>query len=354
VAIPFIAGRYAVHSQLSAGGGGGEVYEVYDSYEGEIVVLKFIRNVPTGNPWHEAQILRRLSDPHILPIRNADIASGIPYVVTEHATHGTLETRLNASTGLGADVGEVIQWMRQASYGVARAHDLRLTHNDIKPANLFLNAQSEALVGDFGGASLIAPGATTTMPFQATAETVAPEIAVSWGTPATTASFASDVYSLGATTYWMLAATTPHDFTGVVGQPAMIQHVANNPSRHLRDVAPHIPQSVAAVVERAIRRDPMQRFATVLEFAAALTSRSLPDRWWRRTNVHSNHMGCWQGDPVGMGGAYLLCLEQGQRTSQCLITTVHANSGSRVSRGCRTAPKRSWAQAVRAVIQELG
>ncbi len=343
-----------MRSQLSAGGGGGEVYEVLDTYEGEVVVLKLIRNVPTGNPWHEAQILRRLSDPHILAIRNADVASGIPYVVTERATHGTLASRLNASSGFGVDVDEVIQWMRQASYGVARAHDLRLTHNDIKPANLFLNAQGEALVGDFGGASLIPPGAASTMPFQATAETVAPEVASSWGTSAATASFASDVYSLGATTYWMLAATTPHDFGGAVGHVERCQVVASNPSRRLRDVAPHVPQSVAAVVERAIHPDPAQRFASALDFAAALSSRSLPNRRWRRTNVHPGHIGCWEGDPTGTAGAYILCVEAGSRPSQCQITTVHASSGNRVARGCRAAPLRMWSQAVRSVMQDLG
>jgi len=342
-----------VRSQLSPGGGSGEVYEVFDTFEGEHVVLKLIRNVPTGNPWHEAQILRRLSDPHILPIRNADVASGIPYVVTELATHGTLDSRLVASNGLGVDVDDVIQWMRQASCGIARAHDLYLTHNDIKPANLFLNAQGEALVGDFGGASLVPPGAASTMPFQATAETVAPEVAASWGTPTATASVASDVYSLGATTYWMLAATTPHDFGGAIGHVARCQVVASNASRRLRHVAPHVPQSVAAVVERAIHPDPAQRFATALDFAAALSSRSLPNRKWRRTNVHPGHIGCWEGDPTSTAGTYILCVEAGSRPSQYQITTIHANSGNRVSRGCRPAPQRSWPQAVRSVMQDL-
>lgn len=330
------------------------MYEVLDTHEGEVVVLKFIRNIPTGNPWHEAQILRRLSDPHILPIRNADVASGIPYVVTERATYGTLETRLNASGGLGVDVGVVLRWIGQAAYGVARAHDLRLIHNDIKPANLFLNAEGEALVGDFGAAALLAPGATTTRPFQATAETVAPEVAAFWNTPALTASIASDVYSLGASAFWMLAGTTPHNFTGAADEPAKFRIVANTPPRRLRDVSPHTPKSVATVVERALHEDPAQRFATILDFASALSSRVLPRRLWHRTNIHANHLGCWQSEPVGPSGAYILCLEPGSRSSECRITTVHANSRNRVLRGCRTAPMRSWPRAVRSVIQQLG
>lgn len=353
MANPLIAGRYSVLSQLSASGAGGEVYEVHDTFEDEVVVLKFMRTTPLNNPWQEAQLLRRLSDPHILPIRNADLASGIPFVVTERATHGTLETKLTATRGLGLDANETIQWMRQASFGVARAHDMQLVHNDIKPANIFLNVQGEALVGDFGGAALIPSGSTTTTPFQATPDTVAPEIAAGWGTNLASASFASDVYSLGATTFWLLTGTTPHDFGTATGHAARCRIVVSDPARRLRDVAPHVPQSLATVVERALEIDPNLRFASALEFAAALSSRRLPDRLWHRTNVHASHIGCWEGSPTATAGAYLLCIEGGSRPSKCLITTIHVKSGNRVSRGCKTVPMRNWPQSVRGIMNDL-
>ena len=98
-----------------------------------------------------------LADDHILEIRNADLYAGRPYIVTALAEHGTLETELAATNGLGLDVDQVITWIRQASMGVARAHDKSLVHNDIKPANLFLTANKECLVGDFGLASRVPP-----------------------------------------------------------------------------------------------------------------------------------------------------------------------------------------------------
>jgi serine/threonine protein kinase len=353
MAASVIDGRYVIRGVLSPMGGGGQVFEVEDIHEHDIVVLKVLSSVPTGNPWQEAQILRHLSDPHILPIRNAAVASGVPYIVTEWATHGTLQTRLGTGGGLGCGVDEVVRWMSQAALGIARAHDRRLLHNDIKPANLFLNAEGEVLVGDFGGASWIPPGATHTAPLQATAETVAPEIAAGWPAPAT-ASFVSDVYSLGATAFWMLSGTTPHDFTKVATFASNFDLVARTPARSLRHVAPHVPRSVATVVEQAIHVDPTKRIQTVLEFSSALSSRNLPDRRWMRTNTHATHIGCWEGTSNRTGGIYSLCVTDGPRASQCEIRTVHAASGRRVTVGCTTKPMRSWPQAVRSVIQALG
>jgi serine/threonine-protein kinase len=327
---------------------------VFDRHESSVVVLKLIPNVPTGNPWHEAQILRRLSDRHILPIRNADLATGVPFVVTDLATHGTLEGKLDASSRLGLDIRDVIRWIRQASFGIARAHDLRLLHNDIKPDNLFLSAAGEALVGDFGGATLLPSGQACAVPFQATVCTMAPEVAADWLTGVATASFASDIYSLGATTYQLLAGAALHDFAGAVDRAQMRRIVASNPPDPIRDVAPHVPLSVAAVVQRALQKRPADRYESVVAFAEALARVKLPRRLWRRVNVHTAHVGCWEGNPTGGGGAYLMCLAPGSRPTQYELTTVHVSSGRRITKGCRIVPARSWPSGVRAVIHSLG
>ena len=121
VSTPVIAGRYLVRGLLGRGAT-GEVYEVLDTYENDIVALKLLTVLPAGGPWAEAQILRGLADPHILPIRNADLASGRPYLVTELATHGSLDQRLGTTGQCGLDVDDVVRWIRQACHGVARAH----------------------------------------------------------------------------------------------------------------------------------------------------------------------------------------------------------------------------------------
>ena len=347
----FIDGRYEIQAVL-APGGQGDVYRVFDHRENDVYVLKLLDpNVLTGNVWQEAQILRGLRDDHILEIRNASVALGRPYIVTALAEHGTLETALAATQGAGPPVDDVVTWIRQAAMGVARAHDASLVHNDLKPGNLFLNANRECLVGDFGAASLLPQGQTTAPPQGATAATAAPEIASTFGTGAPVASIASDVYSLSATAFWLLAGRPPIDLSAVPPQLQMSTVATAQPPR-LRDVAPHVPQALAAIVEKAIARDPADRYATIGDFAAALGSRPAVARKWTRTNEHAGHIGCWRGERVG-ASTYVLCVEPGAKAGSCNVATRHLASGARVPNGAKACRIRNWPQAVRAVMRAL-
>lgn len=347
-----IAGRYMVQGNLGQGGG-GETYQVLDTHENDVVALKLLTIAPPGGMWAEAQILRRLADPHILPIRNADLAQGRPYVVTELATHGSLDKLLQAAGQCGLATDDVVRWIQQACHGVARAHDLRLLHNDLKPGNLFLNAQGEALVGDFGLATLLPPGATATPCLGTTAEIAAPEVASAWNAPTPSASVRSDVYSLGATAFWLLTGRPPYDFGGTTDFDAKMLIAATQPTPRLRDLAPHVPQYLGNVIEKAMAPAAADRYPSVTAFATALGTRTGVPRRWRRTDEHPGHHACWRGEPLGNGGTYLMCLEIGSRPTQGIITTTQASSGHRVNRGCRTTPMRCWGQGVRAAMQAV-
>lgn len=353
MAIARIGGRYVVRRRLN-GGAQGEVYEVFDNNEHDVAVVKLVAGtVPPGGVWQEARILRALEDDHILRIRNADLHLGRPYIATDLATHGTLAVRLAASGSCGLDVDDVVRWIRHACMGVARAHARGLLHNDIKPGNLFLNAEGECLVGDFGLAAALPPGATTTAIPGATAETAAPEIAATWHTGTAFGSKQSDVYSLGATAFWLLAARAPHDFTGAADTAAKMAIVASESPPRLFDVAPHVPQYVAHAIEQAMDRDVAARFSSVSDLDARLGNIPIVGRRWRRTDEHANHLACWRGIPVKGGSTYVVCLEQDPRPAWCLITTRHAGSGNRIRAACRSVEKRRWGPAVRSVIRSL-
>lgn len=353
MAVTVIANRYVVRRQLGTGAQ-GEVYEVLDTHEADVVALKLLTSYGGSGPWVEAQVLRRLCDPHILPIRNADVASGRPYIVTELAVHGTLEDSLVGMRACGLDVDDVVRLTRQACHGVARGHDLRLLHNDIKPGNLFLNAEGECLVGDFGFASQVPSGAQAVAPGGATPATAAPEVAAGWPTRgAPTATVQSDVYSLGATAFWLLAGRPPMDLSSAPDFAAKMALIAAQRPPRLREVAPHVPNYVAVAVERAMAWDAADRFGVVTEFAAALGQRPRVTRRWRRTDEHAAHIACWRGEPHATGSTYVTCLEQGSRPTEVLITTRHASSGKRIGRGSRTSPTRTWPQAVRSVMRAL-
>ncbi|QWF21768.1 serine/threonine protein kinase [Nocardioides sp. LMS-CY] len=350
-----IDNRYEILDALGSGGG-GEVYRVRDHHEGDEVALKII-NPATLTPlggWAEAQILRRLSDNHILPIRNAFAQAGHPIVVTEIAHQGTVDDRITAEP-VGLDTLQAIRWIRQACQGISRAHDLGLVHNDIKPGNLFLTANNDCRVGDFGFAGLIDPGTGSAPVYGGTFETMAPEVAASWG-PLARATVASDVYSLAATAYWMLAGQPPHDLTGLATQAEVLSRVSTVPARRLRDVAPHVPDPIARVVDRALSMTPTDRPSTPHQLSADL-GRPVNGRRWRRTDEHGSslgHLACWRGTASGHGGAYLLCMTQGARAAQRVLTAVHATSGNRISRGCATATQATWPGVVRRVMRALG
>jgi serine/threonine protein kinase len=349
-----IGNRYTVQQQLGEGGG-GDVYLVHDAHENDVAVLKLLTTLRPGAEWFEAEALRHLADEHILPIRNADVDSGQRYIVTALAEHGTLEGLIQEANGCGMDVGRVVTLIRDACHGVDRAHRARLLHNDIKPLNLFLNGQGECLVGDFGSASLIPAGATMAVPCGATPAIAAPEVAAGIGTTAATASVRSDVYSLGATADWCLAGERAYAFPPATNLQERFAIVAAGPPPHsLRDRAPHIPLGVAKAVERAMSRNPADRFGTVLEFAHALGARPAAPRNWHRTNQHAGHAACWQGEPRDGGSTYILCVQQAARPGRLDITTRHATSGNRVTAGCRSAvTEAGCAAAVRGIIKKL-
>jgi serine/threonine-protein kinase len=350
-----IANRYRVDRKLGESGG-GEVYRAHDNYVNETVVVKLLNlaALPPGNPWLEAEALRQLEDEHILPIRNADFDAGQPYIVTALAEHGTVSDLVVATEGCGLYVDEVVTLIRDACHGVDRAHRAGLVHNDIKPENLFLNAQRECLVGDFGGASLIPRGASAAVPHATTPNITAPEMAAAWGTGTPTATVRSDVYSMGATAYTCLCGAMPYQFPPLANFDQRLAIVAAGAPPRLRDRAPHVPKPVATAIERAMARDPAARFESTLELARALGNRAEAPRRWTRTNPHPGHLACWKGEPRDGGSTLLMCLTQGTKPNRVTITTTHESSGRRQTDGCREEiPENGLSTAVRGIIKAL-
>jgi eukaryotic-like serine/threonine-protein kinase len=346
-----LGGRYEILEVLKPGGQ-GEIYRVCDHNLDTIAVMKLIDlGLLPGGVWDEAQALNRLADDHILPILNADIVAGQPFIVTALAQHGTLETALEGTGNLGLPVDDVLEWIRQACTGVARAHDASLAHNDIKPANLFLGAKRQCLVGDFGLASLLPPPPMVGLARGASPETAAPEVSSVWSTGAPPACVETDVYSLGATAFWLLSGQPTVNLTGVVGMPARMAAAAAHTPPRLRDVAPHVPAAVAAVVEKAMKSDPNDRHRSVNDLAAALGSRSAKARRWRRTDEHAGHVRCWKGEQKGRS-TYFVCLEHHTKPMRQTVTARYSN-GARIHGGVRTCSTSDWALAVRVTIDKL-
>jgi serine/threonine-protein kinase len=329
----------------------GVVYEVRDHHQNEISALKFILAPLPVVGWREAQILTGLRGEFILPVRNAELASGgVPFIVTAVAPRTVAKVM---QPDIGVDVDRAVQWVRQATRGVARIHDAGLLHNDIKPENLFLDGNDSVLVGDLGVACL--RDASGAGHFAGTAETMAPEVASigatvpppNWPAHRPT-TVASDVYSLGATLYWLLAGVPP--FTVPGDGIATMRSVVAGPPPWIRDVAPHVSRALADRIERAMNRDPADRYSSVAEFDAALGNLPSVVRRWNRVPRHSGHTDCFIG--IGHGSDLGVCaVTTGVRT-QHRIEIRHAASGRRVNPWPLVSTPRSLPRALRTAFRD--
>jgi serine/threonine-protein kinase len=233
---------------------------------------------------------------------------------------------------------------------VARIHDHRLLHRDIKPANLFLSAHEDVLVGDLGMAALwdtngLAPAAGS-LP------TMAPEVA-QVGVPGQivpspkTYGVRSEVYSLGASLFWMLAGVEP-----VAGGATSFEIAWSSPRIDLWEVAPHVSRGIRNVVNRSLAVDPLQRYASPSDLDAALGSLSAPSRRWIRLSAHPGHEACFEGTK-GVGRIVVCAIPTGRGT-QLQVVATRPDSNRRVQRAERNVPRSRMAAGLRAAFRDCG
>lgn len=328
--------------RLGAQSAQGEVWIADDLNEGDQVAIKVMN--PSPEPWREAQILRQLTDPHILPIRNADQDSGLVFLVTEIARHGSLETEIRPN-GLGVEVNRTVRLIRQACMGLARAHSSNIVHNDVKPANLFLDANDGCLVGDFGMAALVDRATQVGQPPGFTLLTASPEALAGW------VSFPSDVYSIAATAYWLLSGIPPIAVTAATPAQAH-QEVMTTTVKRLWDIAPHVSRCVNQAVMKGLSKSPADRQQSPTEFAEDLRACPAEPTTWQRTDHHGGHAGCWTGSRSQRG--YNICLKPIPESARMEVLATHALSGRRVVDACGETARASWPSSVRSAIRTIG
>ncbi len=210
----------------------------------------------------EAQVIAGLRHPHIVRVLDfgIDDADSRPFLVMDHAAHGTLRQR--HPKGVPVPPEAVVSYVKQIAAALHFAHTEKLIHRDIKPENMLLGSSDEVLLSDFGIAVAAHDTASlTTQDISGTVHYMAPEHLQGKPRPA------SDQYALGMVVYEWLCGY--HPFRGDTFVEIAMQHLST-PPRPLWEVRATIAPEVDRVVLRALAKDPQQRYASVQEFADAL------------------------------------------------------------------------------------
>jgi len=264
--------QYKLERELGRGGM-ATVYLATDTKHGRQVALKVLHpdlaaSLGPERFRREIGFAATLSHPHILTVLDSgqtpdgQLWFTMPYVEGE-----TLREHLRRDKQLPID--EALRITREIASALDYAHEKGVIHRDIKPENLLITKRGDALLADFGIARALgrdgASGATLTQTGLAvgTPQYMSPEQAS--GDP--DLGSRSDIYSLAAVCYEMLAGEPP--FSGVNLQ-AMIAKMMTSDAPSVRVLRPSVPPPVDAILQKALARVPADRWATAGEFSRAL------------------------------------------------------------------------------------
>ncbi|MEX5721662.1 serine/threonine-protein kinase, partial [Geodermatophilus maliterrae] len=264
-----LAGRYEITEPIATGGM-GEVWRARDRVLDRIVAAKVLRSEYTGDPSfvarfrNEARHTAALSHPNIASVydygeTSADGGPGhLAFLVMELVEGKPLVQILHEEGRLPVDW--TLHVLGQAADGLSAAHAAGVVHRDIKPGNLIVRPDGVVKLTDFGIArTRDATPLTRTGMVVGTAQYLSPEQAQGMETTA-----ASDVYSLGVVGYECLTGGRPFDGTSQVA--IALAHINRTPPPLPAD----IPAPVRQLVERALAKDPHDRFSDGADFAAAI------------------------------------------------------------------------------------
>jgi serine/threonine protein kinase/tetratricopeptide (TPR) repeat protein len=263
-----LADRYTIERILGEGGMATVhlAEELKHQRKVAIKVLKpeFGASVGAERFLREIGIAARLSHPHIVPLIDSGESDGSLYYVSPFVEGGSLRDRLEGEKKLSID--DAIRIAHEVGAALDYAHRNGFVHRDVKPENI-LFADDHALLADFGVAHVRATQGTRPLTLGGlalgTPEYMSPEQAAG----ETEIGTSGDIYGLACVIYEMLAGEPP--FRGATPRATMAKQVTEKP-RPLRSLRPEVPPGVENVLEKALTKDPTQRFGTIIEFTTAL------------------------------------------------------------------------------------
>ncbi|NED94340.1 serine/threonine protein kinase [Phytoactinopolyspora alkaliphila] len=266
-----LSGRYELGEPLGSGGM-ARVVSAYDRVLQRDVAVKLIHDAFAFDPSSRERMLREaraaagLHHPHTVAVFDVGEADGRPFIVMELVKGPTLADRLRTDGRLPRS--ETLAVADAVLSALHAAHERGLVHRDVKPSNILLPTAGGVKLADFGIAKALTEGSsglTGTGQLLGTPRYLTPEQVA--GHPATPA---SDLYSLAVVLYECLTGDPPFRADTPIAEALAHQR---QPVPRVSDVVTDVPPAVAAAVERAMAKDPQDRYPSAAAMRAALHQR---------------------------------------------------------------------------------
>jgi serine/threonine protein kinase len=264
-----VIGNYSVISELAMGGFGRVYLAQHSVLTNRLVALKLMHTIPLSSEYEcnqflqEARFLELLHHGYILPILDVGIHQGMPYIVSEYASGGSLRDRLKIRAIQPLELEELQRILSQIGEALQYAHHSNIIHRDLKPENILFNARGDALLADFGLATTLAAASIKYLSNAGTPRYMSPEQFQG------VVSKESDQYALGCIAYELW---TGHPlFSGPDPVSLMYKHVNEAPVP-LSKFNPGIPLHIEQAILKALAKNRHDRHADIRAFITALCS----------------------------------------------------------------------------------
>lgn len=306
----------------------GEVWLADDLAVQKKYAVKVLQpGVPSDERLREARIGSQLNHNNLVHVHYADVVSvegqDVVILVMDYLPKGSAERLANPARYL--PLPDALQITRDILLGLEHLHTQRLYHNDIKPGNILLGTQGQAMLSDYGVTGISLNGAPVTAP-SAYFLHRAPEVVV-----ARDIGVSSDIFQVGMT----LARLLVHlDLLGAIqariGDKQYKEDAAAGKLITKKHFGRHIPAAVRRVVLKAIHPDPTRRYSGALQMRRELEKLDYPGYW----TVSED------GSEVGICGKYQFFYMISSVTSIkfdviCMKRNVDSGRTQRVTRFCK-------------------
>ncbi len=261
-------GHYRILRSLG-GGGMGAVFEAEDLENGRRIALKVLSKAPDSPEarerfLREGRLAASINHPNSVYVFGTEEVGGVPLISMELVAGGTLEDRIRARGPMPA--AEAVDAVLQIVAGLEAAQRIGILHRDVKPSNCFVDADGTVKIGDFGlsisTSTRTEPTLTASGSFLGTPAFCSPE-----QLRGEELNSRSDMYSVGATLFYLLTGQTPFQAKNMV---ALLAIVLEQPAPSPGEIQPALPRGLCRVVRRCLEKQPTERFDNYEELRKSL------------------------------------------------------------------------------------